>query len=213
MKRFKLRLGRPILIAMVVALLLIPTVAQAQSVDILKLYNDYSNQTNPDELIKYFTDDAVFQDPGGPIQGKVAILAKLKEVAAMQGAGNTGSSTPKYIVAPRVEGNKVLSRQSVAVPGQNITLEVDFTTEFQGDKVKKVLIAPTPESLQKLAALQGQGRGGAPGAPNTGTGGAAVTAVTKEDNMLLLLALLASAVVIVTAAGVGLLMSRRTTRH
>ncbi len=203
MKRFKLRLGRSILTALVLALLLVPAVAQAQSVDLLKIYNDCSNQTNLDESIKCFTDDAVFVDPGGSVQGKEAIKAKFR--------ANPSTGPTKYSIQPRVEGNKVLARQLVAVPGQNTTFEVDFTFEFQGDKIKKVTVAPTPEALQKLAALQGQG--GAPGAPNTGAGGAAVAAITPEDNTLLIVALIASGVVIIAAAGVGLMMSRRTSRH
>jgi hypothetical protein len=197
MKYFKL--GRSVLATLLLAFLLVPTAVQAQNVDILKIYNEVSNLRNADELIKYFTDDAVFQTPGGTIQGKARLLAVFKTIDF--------STPPKLSIPPRVEGNKVISRQIVAVPGQNITIEDDITYEFEGDKIKKLSVVPTPESLQKLAALQG---GDAPGVPSAGAGG---VAVTPENNNLLILALLASAVVIVLAVSVALILRRRTTNR
>ncbi len=208
--RLQLGLGRSIMAALLLSLLLVPTVAQAQSVDILKIFNEVINQHNPDEVIKYFTDDAVINFPGQPpVQGKAAILAFAKQ------SGLFAADPTLKVISLRAEGNKVFERTSSIPPqlsqqGENGRLIFESVTEFQGDKIKSFSLVPPPETLQKLGAAQGQG-GPPPGAPSAGAGGAAVSA--SESNNGLTLALLASGLLVVVAAGIALMMSRRSTRH
>ncbi len=208
--RLKLGLGRSMMAALLLTLMLVPAVAQAQTTDPSQVFSNYYQAFktgNLEGMMAQYADNAVFKYlPAAPFPGP-ATYNGLTEIRQVE-KGAIDANLKPNCATPIVQGTNV----SVDCTATLASLPFAFKETFniQNGKIVSNTVEYTPDTYAKLKALAAsQSQGGAPGAPNTGSGGV-TNSPTLPTNLVWLVAV--SGVVVLTALALLVVARRRKMR-